>query len=60
MACTFTYIISFNHVSPAKYLFYSHCTDGGEMNVKYIDSLVQGHNAKQCQNQDLYPSPPEL
>ena len=33
---------------------------GGEMKVKYIDSLVQGHNAKQCQNQDLYPSPPEL
>ena len=31
-----------------------------EMKVKYIDSLVQGHNAKQCQNQDLYPSPPEL
>ena len=30
------------------------------MKVKYIDLLVQGHNAKRRQNQDLYPSPPEL
>ena len=32
----------------------------GGMKVKYIDSLVQGHNAKRWQNQDLYPRPPEL
>lgn len=32
----------------------------GGMKFKYIGSLVQGHNTKRWQNQDLYPSPPEL
>lgn len=30
------------------------------MEVKYIDSLVQGHSAKKWQDQDLYSDPPEL